>query len=171
MKKKIDPFYLVLIVAVLALLWYNHSNQTPDISNQAAPPIAGTSLSGNQISLEDLKGHYVLVDFWASWCSPCRRANPKVVRLYAKYKDKGLEIFSVGLESNPNAWKAAIEKDHLNWPNHIMEDRRGNMPISNAYGVQSIPTKFLIDPEGVIIATNPSFGKIDRILSKKLDSK
>ena len=145
--------------------------QGPDISGQVAPPISGVTLAGKKINLMESKGKYVLVDFWASWCGPCRRANPKVVKIYNKYKDKDFEIISIGVEKSRTAWASAIQKDNLNWPNHILDTQIKGVSISDSYGVGTIPAKFLIDPAGVIIASNPSFGKIDRILSANLNNK
>jgi len=166
MKKKIDPFYIVVAILAIGLFFYQRSNQPKDISQQMAPPIEGVTLAGKKISLENFKGKYVLIDFWASWCGPCRRANPKVVKIYHKHHDNGLEVLSIALEKSESAWKAAIQKDGLDWPNHIMENQREGMPISDRYDVKSIPTKFLVDPKGVIIAINPSFRKIDRIMTQ-----
>lgn len=170
-KRKIDPFYILMAIVLIGLFFYKKSNEPADISNQIAPEIAGTTLAGKNIQLDDFQGKYILIDFWASWCGPCRRANPKVVKLYEKYKDQNFDIISIGLEKNEQAWKAAIQKDGLLWPNHLMESQKSSMPISDSYDVKSIPTKFLVGPKGVIIATNPSFRQIDRILTKNLGQK
>jgi thiol-disulfide isomerase/thioredoxin len=101
-----------------------------------------------------LKGKVVLIDFWASWCGPCRKENPNVVSLYEKYKDKGFTVFSVSLDSDKNAWMRAIETDKLIWPYHISELKRWDGLLSRSYGVNSIPFTVLIDAEGKVIEKN-----------------
>jgi thiol-disulfide isomerase/thioredoxin len=119
-----------------------------------APEIALPNPDGEIIRLSDLKGQYVLVDFWASWCGPCRRENPNVVRLYNKYKNKGFTVFSVSLDENGDAWKAAIEKDNLTWPNHCSDLKRWESPVIQDYGFTGIPYTVLLNKEGKFIAVN-----------------
>src|SRR5690606_30528212 len=89
------------------------------IPGNMAPDIAYPDTSGNVRKLSDLKGKVVLLDFWASWCGPCRKENPSIVRLYNKYKEQGFEIFSVSLDKDESRWEAAIIADGLIWPNHV----------------------------------------------------
>ncbi len=119
---------------------------------QMAPEIRLPNPEGDTIALSDLRGKYVLLDFWAAWCGPCRRENPNVVKLYKKYKDKNFTVFSVSLDKSKNSWIQAIEKDGLEWPNHVSELAYWNTEAAKPYGVRSIPATFLIDPEGRIIA-------------------
>ena len=118
---------------------------------RAAPEIALNNPDGVELKLSSLQGKYVLIDFWASWCGPCRRENPNVVRLYHKFKDKGFTIFSVSLDSNPEAWKAAIETDGLVWPNHVSDLLHWNSPLPQLYGFSGIPHTVLLNKEGNVI--------------------
>lgn len=118
-----------------------------------APDIALPSPQGDTLRLSDLRGKVVLIDFWASWCGPCRRENPKVVRMYKAYKDQGFEIFGVSLDANKSAWEQAIEKDGLSWQ-HVSDLRRWRSAAAQTYGVSSIPATVLIDREGRIVARN-----------------
>ncbi|MCB9032937.1 MAG: AhpC/TSA family protein [Chitinophagales bacterium] len=119
-----------------------------------APNIMLPSPNGDTLSLYDLKGKYVLIDFWASWCGPCRQENPNVVKTYNKYKDKGFEIFSVSLDNNLGPWKNAIAKDGLVWKNHVSDLKGWSSVAAQTYGVQSIPSTFLLDKNLVIIQKN-----------------
>lgn len=109
---------------------------------------------GKTMSLSDLKGKVVLLDFWASWCGPCRKENPTVVKNYKKYKDKGFEVFSVSLDSRTERWQKAIEQDGLVWPYHVSDLKKWKSAPAAAYGVRSIPATFLIDRDGKIIGKN-----------------
>lgn len=119
-----------------------------------APEIEMASPDGEIMRLSDLQGQYVLVDFWASWCVPCRRENPNVVRLYNKYKSKGLTIFSVSLDDKAEDWKAAIKKDNLSWPNHVSDLRGWESPVIQDYGFTGIPFTVLLNKEGKYIGVN-----------------
>ena len=119
-----------------------------------APDIVMNDPDGNERKLSDLRGSVVLLDFWASWCGPCRRENPSVVRAYEKYKDQGFEVFSVSLDSDANRWRKAIEQDQLTWPNHVSDLQGWRNGAAREYGISSIPHTMLIDRDGAILATH-----------------
>jgi len=118
-----------------------------------APEISLKDPNGKIRKLSNLRGKIVLVDFWASWCGPCRRESPNVVKLYKKYKDKGFTVFSVSLDDKPAAWKQAITADGLIWPDHVSDLLGWQTPLIQSYGFNSIPHTVLIDKEGKVIAT------------------
>jgi thiol-disulfide isomerase/thioredoxin len=117
-----------------------------------APEIALKDPDGNIRKLSSLKGKVVLIDFWASWCGPCRKENPNVVGIYGKYHDKGFEVYSVSLDKDRASWLAAIAKDNLSWPNHVSDLKYWKSEGAAMYGVTSIPATFLIDKKGRIVA-------------------
>jgi peroxiredoxin len=119
----------------------------------AAPDIKLPSPNGQEIALTSLRGKYVLIDFWASWCGPCRKENPNVVRMYNKYKDKGFEIFGVSLDQDRAKWLKAIENDKLTWP-HVSDLKGWESAAASLYGITAIPQTVLLDKEGKIIAKN-----------------
>ncbi len=119
-----------------------------------APDLAFPDPDGNIRKLSDLRGKIVLLDFWASWCRPCRGENPHVVAMYQKYHDKGFEVFSVSLDRDKESWKRAIAADGLVWPNHVSDLKYWSSEAARTYGVSSIPSTFLLDQDGRIIAKN-----------------
>jgi thiol-disulfide isomerase/thioredoxin len=117
-----------------------------------APDIALMDPEGNIRKLSSLKGKVVLIDFWASWCGPCRKENPNVVAVYQKYHDLGFEIYSVSLDKDRESWLKAIAKDNLLWPDHVSDLKYWKSEGAAAYGVTSIPYTVLIDKKGKIVA-------------------
>ncbi|WP_200977295.1 TlpA disulfide reductase family protein [Echinicola sp. 20G] len=118
---------------------------------QPAPEISLPNPEGDVVSLSDFKGKYVLIDFWAAWCKPCREENPNVVRLYNEYKDKGFEVLGVSLDRSKDAWVKAIEDDNLTWT-HISDLKYFNSEAAATYKINAIPATYMVDPEGKIIA-------------------
>jgi thiol-disulfide isomerase/thioredoxin len=121
---------------------------------QPAPEIALNDPQGKLRKLSDLKGKTVLIDFWASWCGPCRRENPNVVAAYNKYNKDGFEVFSVSLDKAKDAWLQAIEADGLLWPNHVSDLKWWESEAAKTYNVHSIPFTVLVDKEGKILGHN-----------------
>ena len=132
-----------------------------------APNFTAPNLDGNPQGLYATLGKYTLVDFWASWCGPCRVESPKLVEAYNLYKDKGLAILSVSLDKNDKSWRKAIENDNLNW-NHVSNLKRWEDPIAALYGVTSIPQLFLLDENGQVVARDHYIGDILPILESNL---
>ena len=133
-----------------------------------APELAYENPEGKVMSLSSLRGKVVLVDFWASWCGPCRQENPNVVKTYNEYKNKGFTVFSVSLDTDKNKWIQAIEADNLSWPNHVSDLKGWQSEAAAIYGVNSIPATFLIDQEGHIIDQNLRGGLLEQRLQEIL---
>ena len=120
---------------------------------QVAPDFTLPDPSGKMISLSSFRGKYLLVDFWASWCGPCRQENPNVVKAYQQYKGKNFTILGVSLDKTKDQWQKAIQADGLAW-NHVSDLKFWDSAVVPLYGINAIPTNFLLDPQGKVIATN-----------------
>lgn len=151
-------------------------NPTTSKAGQPAPDFTTENIHGEEISISDFKGKYVLIDFWGSWCPPCRKEMPALTKFYTKYKETkfkdgdGVEIITVALEKNDKAWKKAADKYGFAWRNQVVDISKfvRLSPLANTYKVTDVPAKFLINPKGDIIATNVPFETLDKIMSTKL---
>nr|NQU89709.1 TlpA family protein disulfide reductase [Bacteroidota bacterium] len=172
--------FLILVTLLLLLL---NTKITPCQTNRdigtyignIAPNVTLSNPDGENISLADLKGNIVLVDFWASWCRPCRHENPSVVKAYNDYKDKnfkdaeGFRIFSISLDKNADDWKNAIKADELTWNEHVSDLLGWRSAIAKKYKVRSIPMNFLLDKDGIIIAKNLRGDMLEHTLNNLVD--
>jgi peroxiredoxin len=135
--------------------------------NKQAPEIALPTPKKDTVKLSSFRGKYVLVDFWASWCKPCRQENPNVVAAYNKYKDKNFTVLGVSLDSDKKSWTDAITADNLTWT-HISDLLQWDSPLVGLYKFDGIPFNVLIDPSGKIVASGLREDALDKKLSELL---
>ncbi len=179
MKQWIFPIIVVLLIAGYFI--GRHLYFKPNYGGgEVAPNFSGVSHDGFTFELNDLKGQYVLLDFWGSWCGDCRKAHPGLVDLYDTFNGKefkdasGFEVVSVALEVRENgAWQRAIQKDRLHWKYHTVEyfPKGGKMDdtvLGKEYGITWLPTSFLLSPSGEIIGVRMSKDELKKFLTEKL---
>lgn len=164
---------ILLGLVILGFIGYKIYQMPKFSDGEVAPSFQAELIDGSSFTLSDLKGSYVLLDFWGSWCGPCRRESPNLVALHNSFNGKsfvdakGFEIVSVAIETKEARWKNAIKSDNLNWPHHIVQLDRFSGPIATEYGVKEIPTKYLLDTKGEILMVNPSFDKLNTFFTEK----
>lgn len=141
------------------------------VLGQTAPYFESKDMHGQEINLKQFKGKYLLIDFWGSWCAPCRKENPILVMMYEKYKNKtfknatGIEFLSIALDANIEQAKITIEKDGLIWPHHIIDENQMKSALAKLYSVSAIPMKYLIGPDQIIMLSNPNIDDLDDFLA------
>lgn len=168
MNKKTTQYALIAL-AILALAYGVYKYRVPRFAaGDNAPDFTVTLLDNKQVKLSDYRGKYVLLQFWGSWCGPCRRENPFLVNMYNKYHEKGFEILSIAMEGDRRQWLNAIEYDGMTWPAQAMESYQFDGPVTKQYNIKSIPATFLINPEGTIMGVNLQPDYIRKMLSEKL---
>lgn len=174
MTRKVISGILFLVIAFFA---YDFLFKKPSFNNGAkAPDFTAGLITGEEFSLSDLRGDYVLLDFWGSWCGPCIKEIPELIRLYDDYHDKeykdagNFHIVSVALEKSDKQTKRIIESRGLDWDHHIIEVSRVVLmsSIGQLYDVKEVPTKFLINPNGEIMGTNLKIEEMRRLLNERL---
>ena len=165
----------MLLIAGLATIVFGFTyQQAPQGTNigDKAIELAFTSPEGKTIALSSLKGKIVMIDFWASWCGPCRMENPTIVAAYNKYKDvkfknaKGFAIYSVSMDQNKEAWLKAIKQDKLDWPHHVSDLGGWQSKPAQIYRINSIPASYLLDENGVIVGKNLRGAALEAALEK-----
>ncbi len=150
------------------------SSQDGLINGKPFPELALNGLNDDKIDVKELKGKLVLVDFWASWCKPCRVVNPELVRIYNKYNKAqfqgadGFEIYSISLDTDKDKWKKAISRDNLDWPYHVSELEGWKAGSIQQLDVRAIPASFLLDQNGVIIGKDLLYYDLEKLLEKRL---
>jgi peroxiredoxin len=156
-------FFVVLAFLSFAVV----VNAQPPVGSKA-PDISLPNAKGDIVKLSSLRGKVVLLDFWASWCGPCRQSNRKMGPLYKQYKDKGLEVYAVSIDGNKNAWSNAVQQDKMDWLQVIdVKAERGN-ELTHTWNLQYIPSTFLIDKEGKIVAVGPEKDELETWLKRLL---
>ena len=138
-----------------------YDGETWDLITGKAPTFSLPDMNGKMYSLEDFKGKYLLIDFWASWCAPCRTKNKELNKHYQDLKDMGVNVVSVSLDNDRDKWLKALNEDQVSWLQLVDLDGFEKSKVRTDYKVERVPTVYLIDPEGKVLITNPSLEEIE----------
>lgn len=164
-----------IIVLCFAIFLFSNCNKNLKYkSGDIAPDFEIEHIDGKKYALHDLKGSIVLLDFWGSWCGPCRTKNPYVVSIYQKYKNAqfasadSFTVFSVALEASAKSWENAIKKDNITWKYNVCDLERMNSKIAKLYGINAIPTTYIINEDGIIIGVDLAPEDIEKLLDHQL---
>jgi len=175
--KKLPTIFKLLLLAILGIIIYFVFIKSPSGKAGAlAPDFEAELIDGTNFKLSDLRGSFVLLDFWGSWCPPCRKDNPNLVALHSEFKDArfdnadSFEMVTVALEKNAKRNKAAADKDGFTWKYQIVQESRYVLtaPLALKYGISNVPSKYLIGPKGDILGVNLSKNEIREILKTHL---
>ena len=171
----ITSVVVLACIAFIAYYFYDYYKIPDSPEGSRVTELSYPGVDGNPISISSLKGNIVLIDFWASWCGPCRYENPELVKLYQQYHSikfkgaNGFEIYSISLDVNREAWMHAIAEDGLVWKNHVSDLHGWNSDAATKFNVRSIPSSILIDENGKIIGRNLTPSEIGDELEKRLN--
>jgi len=159
--------YLKILFVSFAIIFSFSTIEAQPKTGEKVPEVLLPDPNGQKVSLDALRGKVVLIDFWASWCGPCRYSNKRILPIYEKYKTAGFEIFAISLDDNLHAWKKAIQVDNITWL-QVNEAGGWDAPIARKWRIDQIPTSFLIDKEGRVVAIDPSEDKLVSLINKLL---
>lgn len=152
-----------------AIFKYEMFQKKVNSVGEEAPILILPGVDGEDLSMEELKGYYILIDFWASWCAPCRAEHPRLTRLYEQYHEKGFGVYSISLDKDKEKWIKAIEKDQLIWKYHVSNLKMFDSPAVDIYNVNSLPFNVLVDYEGKVIAFNLRGEKLEKKIKELFD--